>query len=135
MEAALEAYQKRFADFRTGLVAEVDSGIVLIEVGPIQIQTDLDCTQFSNLPMQWQELLKELESTKTALRRTKLDLDSECEARRRLQEEVQGRREWEERHGRRPFVIALIDADADGYVVSGPCVESGSLSMPWLTWW
>jgi hypothetical protein len=80
--------------------------------------------------MQWQELLKELESTKTALKKTRLDLDSECEARRRLQEEVQGRREWEERHGRRPFVVALIDADADGYVVSGPCAGSGSLSMP-----
>ena len=73
-----------------------------------------------------------MESTKTALKKTRLDLDSECEARRRLQEEVQERREWEERHGRRPFIIALIDADADGYVVSGPCVWSGSSTMPTL---
>lgn len=62
--------------------------------------------------------MKELECTKAALTQTKLDLDNECDARRRLQQEVQEGREWKERQGRRPFVVALIDADADGYVVS-----------------
>ena len=62
--------------------------------------------------------MKELDSTKAALKQTKLDLDNECDARRRLQQDVQESRELKERQGRRPFVVALIDADADGYVVS-----------------
>lgn len=52
------------------------------------------------------------------LKQTKLDLDNECEARRRLQQEVQESRELKERQARRPFAVALIDADADDYVVS-----------------
>jgi hypothetical protein len=64
--------------------------------------------------------MKDLDNTKTLLRQTKLDLDNECEARIRLQQEVQEISEWKERHWqrRRPFVVALIDADADDYVVS-----------------
>lgn len=61
-----------------------------------------------------------MDCTKAALEQTKLDLDSECEARRRLQEEVQESRELKERQTRRPFAVALIDADADDYVVSKP---------------
>lgn len=61
--------------------------------------------------------MKKLDCTETALKQTKLDFENECEARRRLQQEAQKNREWQERHGRRPFLVALIDADADGYVV------------------
>jgi hypothetical protein len=57
------------------------------------------------------------------LKQTKLDLDNECEARRRLQQEVQESKEWKEQQGRRPFAVALIDADADGYVVSRPAAR------------
>lgn len=52
------------------------------------------------------------------LKQTKLDLDSEIEVRRRLQEEVLENREWKEQQARRPFAVALIDADADDYIVS-----------------
>uniref|UniRef100_A0A0D2Y836 DUF7923 domain-containing protein n=1 Tax=Fusarium oxysporum (strain Fo5176) TaxID=660025 RepID=A0A0D2Y836_FUSOF len=79
METGLEIYRGRFADIRAGLAGEVDRGMVLIE-----------------------ELMKELECTKAALTQTKLDLDNECDARRRLQQEVQEGREWKERQGRRP---------------------------------
>jgi hypothetical protein len=54
------------------------------------------------------------------LKQAKFDLDNECEGRRRLQQEVQESREWMERQTRRPFAVALIDADADDYVVSRP---------------
>ena len=70
-----------------------------------------------------QELLKELDSVQHTLTQTKLDLDNECEARRRLQHEVQEGRGLAERQGRRPFVVALIDADADCYVVSTPALN------------
>ncbi|KAK3339701.1 hypothetical protein B0T25DRAFT_422605, partial [Lasiosphaeria hispida] len=73
-----------------------------------------------------QELLKELEATKIELKKTKLDLDSECEARRRLQQEVQESSKWKERHGRRPFVVALIDGDADGYVFRDSFITRGT---------
>lgn len=49
------------------------------------------------------------------MKQTKLDLDKECEAGRRLQQEVQESKEWKEQQGRRPFAFALIDADADGW--------------------
>ena len=62
-------------------------------------------------------LYRKLERTEVALKQTKLDLDNECEERRRLQQEVQEQREWTERQERQPFVVLLIDADADGYVV------------------
>ena len=65
-----------------------------------------------------QELLEKLDHTETLFAKTKLDLDSESEARRRLQKEAQENREWKERQERRPFMVAVIDADADGYVVS-----------------
>ncbi|EWZ78377.1 hypothetical protein FOXG_12452 [Fusarium oxysporum f. sp. lycopersici 4287] len=103
METGLEIYRGRFADIRAGLAGEVDRGMVLIE-----------------------ELMKELECTKAALTQTKLDLDNECDARRRLQQEVQEGREWKERQGRRPFVVALIDADADGYVFHDNFITSGA---------
>ncbi|EWY80022.1 hypothetical protein FOYG_16820 [Fusarium oxysporum NRRL 32931] len=103
METGLEIYRGRFADIRAGLAGEVDRGMVLIE-----------------------ELMKELECTKAALTQTKLDLDNECDARRRLQQEVQESREWKERQGRRPFVVALIDADADGYVFHDNFITSGA---------
>lgn len=60
--------------------------------------------------------MKELETTRTVLKQTKLDLDSECETRRRLQGESQEHREWKERQARSPFAVALIDADH--YIVS-----------------
>jgi hypothetical protein len=52
------------------------------------------------------------------LKQTKFDLDNECEGRRRLQQEVQEIRKRKEQQERRPFAVALIDADADDYVVS-----------------
>lgn len=64
-----------------------------------------------------QELLNKLDCSETELRQTKLDLDNERSARRRLQQEALNDKEQKERQGRRPFVVALIDADADGYVV------------------
>lgn len=65
-----------------------------------------------------QELLEKLDRTETQLTKTQLDLESETETRRRLQKEAQENKEWKERQERRPFMVALIDADADGYVVS-----------------
>jgi C4-type Zn-finger protein len=65
-----------------------------------------------------QELLDKLSCTEAALTQTKLDLDNECKAKRRLQQEVKANKEWKEQQGRRPFVVAVIDADADSYVVS-----------------
>ncbi|EHK19667.1 uncharacterized protein TRIVIDRAFT_130980, partial [Trichoderma virens Gv29-8] len=63
-----------------------------------------------------QELLEKLDRTEKQLTKTKLDLDSESDTRRRLQKEVQENKEWKERQEKRPFMVALIDADADGYV-------------------
>ncbi|KAG7038450.1 ccch zinc finger protein [Colletotrichum scovillei] len=48
---------------------------------------------------------------------TRFDLENECDARRRLQEEAQQHRDWRERQSRSPFVVALIDGDADEYVL------------------
>ncbi len=71
-----------------------------------------------------QELLEKLDHTESLLSKSNLDLDSEVEARRRLQKEVQENREWRERQERRPFMVALIDADADCYVVSSNSVDA-----------
>ncbi|TQV90301.1 hypothetical protein IF1G_11060 [Cordyceps javanica] len=89
----LEAYRTRFSDVRKGLASQVDGGMNLID-----------------------ELLKELSWTKTALEQTKLDLDNEREARRRLQQDAQENKDWKEQLESRPHIVALIDADADGYV-------------------
>lgn len=58
--------------------------------------------------------MTELDLTKTKLKQTTLDLDSESEARRRLQQDV---KRCNEKHEKRAFIVVLIDADADGYVV------------------
>ncbi|KAH8200805.1 hypothetical protein TruAng_005042 [Truncatella angustata] len=93
MEAGLTAYRSRFDAIKTKLVREVSQS--------------LDLTQ---------ELLEKLSYTETALKQTELDLDNEREARRRLQEEVKANSEWKEQQERRPFIVAVIDADADDYV-------------------
>ncbi|KAH8598631.1 hypothetical protein B0O99DRAFT_684021 [Bisporella sp. PMI_857] len=102
MEVELESYRDRFAGIRAGLTGEVDRGMVLIE-----------------------ELLMELDSTKTILKKAQLDLDNESETRRRLQQEVKKGRELGERQGRRPFIVALIDADADCYVFHDQFIARG----------
>lgn len=67
--------------------------------------------------MTTQELLSKLDQSETELRETKLDLENERATRRRLQQDMQDNRELQEKQGRRPFAVTLIDADADGYVV------------------
>lgn len=47
-----------------------------------------------------------------------LDLDNEREGRIREQQKVQESEKLREIQERRPFMVLLIDADADGYVVS-----------------
>lgn len=63
-------------------------------------------------------MLSELECTETLLQKTKFDLEAECDQRRRLQQEVQELKALQELQRQRPFVVVLIDADADCYVVS-----------------
>lgn len=72
-----------------------------------------------------EELLEKLRCRETELSQTKLDLENECEGRRRLQQAAQENREWKERQERRPFVVALIDADADGYVFHDNFITKG----------
>ncbi|KAL7924344.1 hypothetical protein ACQKWADRAFT_286485 [Trichoderma austrokoningii] len=93
MELGLEVYRDRFARVETDLGKQVTEGLELIK-----------------------ELLERLDRTETQLTKTQLDLDSESEARRRLQKAVQENKEWKERQEKRSFVVVLIDADADGYV-------------------
>lgn len=67
-----------------------------------------------------EELLEKLEKTEARLEQTELDLKSEQNVRRTLQTEVVEAKEREgaliQRQARRPFVLALIDADADGFL-------------------
>ena len=58
--------------------------------------------------------MSKLDRSEKELAETKLDLEDERGTRRRLQQE---NKELQEKQGRRPFVVTLIDADADGYVV------------------
>ncbi|KAM0452695.1 hypothetical protein ACHAPV_009314 [Trichoderma viride] len=102
MELGLEVYRDRFARVETDLSKQVTEGLELIK-----------------------ELLEKLDRTETQLTKTKLDLDSESEARRRLQKEVQENREWKERQEKRPFMVVLIDADADGYVFRDSYITMG----------
>jgi hypothetical protein len=84
-----------------------------------------------------QELLHKLEKVEAKLQQTELDLQNEQDARRRLQQdilEIKGRESSlvkaesyefvgeaaDRTKGRRPFAVVLVDADADGYVVSIP---------------
>ncbi|KAH0525503.1 hypothetical protein TsFJ059_007866 [Trichoderma semiorbis] len=93
MEVGLDVYRARFAGVETDLGKQVTQGLELIK-----------------------ELLEKLDRTETQLTKTQLDLESETETRRRLQKEAQENKEWKKRQERRPFMVALIDADADGYV-------------------
>ncbi|KAF2183323.1 hypothetical protein K469DRAFT_668343 [Zopfia rhizophila CBS 207.26] len=67
-----------------------------------------------------EELLDKLEKAEAKLAQTELDLHSEQNVRRRLQAEVVEAKEREsalaEKQARRPFVLVLIDADADGFL-------------------
>jgi hypothetical protein len=84
-----------------------------------------------------QELLHKLEKVEARLQQTELDLQNEQDARRRFQQDVLEIKERESSlvkaesyefvgeaadrtKGRRPFAVVLVDADADGYVVSIP---------------
>jgi hypothetical protein len=84
-----------------------------------------------------QELLHKLEKVEAKLQQTELDLQNEQDARRRLQQDILAIKERESSlvnaescefvgkaadrtKGRRPFAVVLVDADADGYVVSIP---------------
>jgi hypothetical protein len=84
-----------------------------------------------------QELLHKLEKVEAKLQQTELDLQNEQDARRRFQQDVLEIKERESSlvkaesyefvgeaadrtKGRRPFAVVLVDADADGYVVSIP---------------
>lgn len=113
MEVGLEVYRDRFASVETDLGKQVTEGLELIKVSCLP-----RCILNGTLMYLPQELLEKLDRTETQLTKTKLDLDSESEARRRLQKEIQENREWKERQEKRPFMVVLIDADADGYVVS-----------------
>lgn len=84
-----------------------------------------------------QELLHKLEKVEAKLQQTELDLQNEQDARRRFQQDILEIKERESSlvkaescefvgeaadriKGRRPFAVVLVDADADGYVVSIP---------------
>ncbi|KAF2649513.1 hypothetical protein K491DRAFT_567921, partial [Lophiostoma macrostomum CBS 122681] len=66
------------------------------------------------------ELLEKLEKTEAKLAQTELDLKSEQNVRRTLQSEVVEAKDREtalaQRQAKRPFVLVLIDADADGFL-------------------
>jgi hypothetical protein len=79
-----------------------------------------------------QELLDKLEKTEERLKQTELDLTSEQNVRRTLQAEIaettrtmqaqitEGKAKEDalvQNQARRPFVLVLIDADADGFLV------------------
>ncbi|KAF2690630.1 hypothetical protein K458DRAFT_61161 [Lentithecium fluviatile CBS 122367] len=67
-----------------------------------------------------EELLDKLEKTEAKLAQTELDLNSEQNVRRTLQAEVVEAKDREsalaQKQSRRPFVLVLIDADADGFL-------------------
>ncbi|KAF1849623.1 uncharacterized protein K460DRAFT_390316 [Cucurbitaria berberidis CBS 394.84] len=67
-----------------------------------------------------EELLDKLEKTESRLAQTELDLNSEQNVRRTLQAEASDSKVREEvlvqKQARRPFVLVLIDADADGFL-------------------
>ncbi|KAK8078802.1 hypothetical protein PG994_002609 [Apiospora phragmitis] len=69
-----------------------------------------------------QELLTRLDSTKLELHQSKLDLESESQTRRLLQQE---KKEWEAQQEKRPFAAVLIDADADVYVFDEDLIKKG----------
>lgn len=64
----------------------------------------------------YQELVQERELAKTEAKRMQLDLDTERSQRRDLQEKVEALNRQVEQQDR-PFVVALLDGDADCYVV------------------
>ncbi|KAJ1323751.1 hypothetical protein MN608_10997 [Microdochium nivale] len=92
----------RFTGIKKGLMSEVAGSLALIE-----------------------ELLQDLESTKATLKSTQLDLENESDARRRLQQQIHDDRTVAEVKGRRPFIVALIDADADCYFFRDGFLEKG----------
>ncbi|KAF2796455.1 hypothetical protein K505DRAFT_237658 [Melanomma pulvis-pyrius CBS 109.77] len=67
-----------------------------------------------------EELLESLEKTEAKLAQTELDLKSEQNVRRTLQTEVVEAKDREgsliQKQARRPFVLVLVDADADGFL-------------------
>lgn len=67
-----------------------------------------------------EELLDKLEKTEAKLTQTELDLHSEQNVRRTLQAEVVEAKEKEnalvQKQARRPFVLVLVDADAEGFL-------------------
>lgn len=67
-----------------------------------------------------EELLENLDKTEARLAQTELDLKSEQNVRRTLQTEVVEAKEREgslmQKQARRPFVLVLVDADADGFL-------------------
>lgn len=85
-----------------------------------------------------QELLDKLEKTEERLAQTELDLGSEQNVRRTLQAEIaettrtmqaqidESKAKEEalvQQQAKRPFVIVLIDADAEGFLVHSPLVS------------
>ncbi|KAK8057394.1 hypothetical protein PG996_011331 [Apiospora saccharicola] len=103
LETELEAFRGRYAHTQTNLTGEVDRGMKLMEASLV-------------------ELLTKLDSTELELHQAKLDLESESQTRRILQQE---NKEWEARQERRPFVAVLIDADADVYVFDEELLRKG----------
>ncbi|KAF2709260.1 hypothetical protein K504DRAFT_431618 [Pleomassaria siparia CBS 279.74] len=67
-----------------------------------------------------EELLENLEKTEAKLAQTELDLKSEQNVRRTLQTEVVEAKDREgsliQKQARRPFVLVLVDADAEGFL-------------------
>lgn len=111
-------HHDRFEGIKQGLAAEVESSVALIKVRQILHTQPLQSYSSTNTGFASQELLEDLDSTKAALQRTQLDLVSERDGRRRLQQEIIDEKALAETRGRRPFVIALIDADTECYFVS-----------------
>ncbi|KAH7381300.1 hypothetical protein DE146DRAFT_637050 [Phaeosphaeria sp. MPI-PUGE-AT-0046c] len=102
MATGSDSHRDRFASIRATVSSEVMRGMTLIE-----------------------EVLSELESTETLLKKTRFDLEAECDQRRRLQQEVQELKALHELQGQRPFIVVLIDADADCYVFNDQLIAKG----------
>ncbi|KXJ87834.1 hypothetical protein Micbo1qcDRAFT_167009 [Microdochium bolleyi] len=92
----------RFVGIKNGLTSEVANSLALIE-----------------------ELLQDLENTKAALQKTQLDFENESDGRRRFQQQIREHQVLLEARDRRPFIVVLVDADADCYFFKDVFLEKG----------
>ncbi|KAM5528683.1 hypothetical protein FOXYSP1_19164 [Fusarium oxysporum f. sp. phaseoli] len=73
-----------------------------------------------------EELIDKLEDSNAKREQAELDLQTEQDARRRLQQELLTLQNRARTTERRPFVVVLIDADADGYTFQDKFIKAAS---------